>query len=128
MLHRFFLSPTHSNATFNSGKDENLISHIFISQVSTSTGVVSHFVNVQVVVPEAFILGSGELHVDMGSAINLVCIIEKVSALSLLLLTCVVSLRCGSHVLCVHTFSHLSYRARACARISLLMPDTTSML
>ena len=34
--------------------------------------------NVQVVVPEAFILGSGELHVDMGSAINLVCIIEKV--------------------------------------------------
>lgn len=35
--------------------------------------------NLQVVVPEAFILGSGELHVDMGSTINLVCIIEKVS-------------------------------------------------
>lgn len=34
--------------------------------------------NLQVVVPEAFILGSGELHVDMGSTINLVCIIEKV--------------------------------------------------
>lgn len=50
-------------------------SHI---KVSTSTGVISHFVNLQVVVPEAFILGSGELHVDMGSAINLVCIIEKV--------------------------------------------------
>lgn len=50
----------------------------FFFQVSTSTGVISHFVNVQVVVPEAFILGSGELHVDMGSAINLVCIIEKV--------------------------------------------------
>lgn len=49
-------------------------------QVSTSTGVISHFVNLQVVVPEAFILGSGELHVDMGSTINLVCIIEKVSA------------------------------------------------
>lgn len=47
-------------------------------QVSTSTGVISHFVNLQVVVPEAFILGSGELHVDMGSEINLVCIIEKV--------------------------------------------------
>ncbi|XP_055311234.1 lachesin isoform X3 [Sitodiplosis mosellana] len=46
-------------------------------QVSTSTGVISHFVNLQVVVPEAFILGSGELHVDMGSTINLVCIIEK---------------------------------------------------
>lgn len=49
-------------------------------KVSTSTGVISHFVNLQVVVPEAFILGSGELHVDMGSTINLVCIIEKVSA------------------------------------------------
>ncbi|XP_055530417.1 zwei Ig domain protein zig-8 isoform X2 [Wyeomyia smithii] len=46
-------------------------------QVSTPTGVISHFVNLQVVVPEAFILGSGELHVDMGSTINLVCIIEK---------------------------------------------------
>nr|XP_029722628.1 hemicentin-1-like [Aedes albopictus] len=45
--------------------------------VSTPTGVISHFVNLQVVVPEAFILGSGELHVDMGSTINLVCIIEK---------------------------------------------------
>lgn len=56
----------------------NYIGHNF-SQVSTSTGVISHFVNLQVVVPEAFILGSGELHVDMGSAINLVCIIEKVS-------------------------------------------------
>ncbi|XP_017074901.1 hemicentin-2 isoform X4 [Drosophila eugracilis] len=46
-------------------------------QVSTPTGIISHFVNLQVVVPEAFILGSGELHVDMGSTINLVCIIEK---------------------------------------------------
>jgi hypothetical protein len=57
------------------------LKHSFSSlqfQVSTSTGVISHFVNLQVVVPEAFILGSGELHVDMGSAINLVCIIEKV--------------------------------------------------
>lgn len=51
----------------------------FYLQVSTPTGVISHFVNLQVVVPEAFILGSGELHVDMGSTINLVCIIEKVS-------------------------------------------------
>lgn len=47
-------------------------------QVSTSTGVMSHYASLQVVVPEAFILGSGELHVDMGSALNLVCIIEKV--------------------------------------------------
>lgn len=49
------------------------------TQVSTPTGIISHFVNLQVVVPEVFILGSGELHVDMGSTINLVCIIEKVS-------------------------------------------------
>ncbi|XP_061503626.1 uncharacterized protein LOC1276929 isoform X1 [Anopheles gambiae] len=49
-------------------------------QVSTPTGIISHFVNLQVVVPEAFILGSGELHVDMGSTINLVCIIEKPTA------------------------------------------------
>lgn len=50
--------------------------HLF--QVATSTGVMSHYASLQVVVPEAFILGSGELHVDMGSALNLVCIIEKV--------------------------------------------------
>uniref|UniRef100_A0A182WCG0 Ig-like domain-containing protein n=1 Tax=Anopheles minimus TaxID=112268 RepID=A0A182WCG0_9DIPT len=48
-----------------------------VKWVSTPTGIISHFVNLQVVVPEAFILGSGELHVDMGSTINLVCIIEK---------------------------------------------------
>lgn len=57
------------------------LTHILslLLQVSTPTGIISHFVNLQVVVPEAFILGSGELHVDMGSTINLVCIIEKVS-------------------------------------------------
>lgn len=49
-----------------------------VLQVATSTGVVSHYASLQVVVPEAFILGSGEFHVDMGSALNLVCIIEKV--------------------------------------------------
>lgn len=44
---------------------------------------MSHYASLQVVVPEAFILGSGELHVDMGSALNLVCIIEKVIFLSI---------------------------------------------
>ncbi|EDS40312.1 conserved hypothetical protein [Culex quinquefasciatus] len=58
-----------------------------IKPVSTPTGVISHFVNLQVVVPEAFILGSGELHVDMGSTINLVCIIEKLSTTKLALNT-----------------------------------------
>lgn len=56
-----------------------LNSHFLCSQVSTSTGVLSHAASLQVIVPEAFILGSGELHVDMGSALNLVCIIEKVT-------------------------------------------------
>jgi hypothetical protein len=39
---------------------------------------MSHFVDLHIVVPEAFILGSGEHHVDVGSGISLVCIIEKV--------------------------------------------------
>lgn len=47
-------------------------------QVSRSTGILSHFVNLHIVIPEAFILGSDEHHVDVGSIINLVCIIEKV--------------------------------------------------
>ncbi|KAF7989864.1 hypothetical protein HCN44_008538 [Aphidius gifuensis] len=46
-------------------------------QVSRSTGIISHFVNLNVVIPEAFILGSEEHHVDVGSIISLVCIIEK---------------------------------------------------
>ncbi|XP_065368315.1 hemicentin-1 isoform X2 [Calliphora vicina] len=53
------------------------VDRVGVNWVSTPTGIISHFVNLQVVVPEAFILGSGELHVDMGSTINLVCIIEK---------------------------------------------------
>lgn len=40
---------------------------------------MSHFVNLHIVVPEAFILGSGEHHVDTGSTISLICMIEKVS-------------------------------------------------
>ena len=51
---------------------------IFSLQVARSTGILSHFVNLNIVIPEAFILGSGEHHVDVGSIINLVCIIEKV--------------------------------------------------
>ncbi|XP_023720928.1 peroxidasin isoform X2 [Cryptotermes secundus] len=46
-------------------------------QISTGTGIMSHFVDLHIVVPEAFILGSGEHHVDVGSGISLVCIIEK---------------------------------------------------
>jgi hypothetical protein len=47
-------------------------------QVATESGVSSQSATLDVIVPEAFILGSGELHVDMGSILSLVCIIEKV--------------------------------------------------
>ncbi|KAL7630978.1 UNVERIFIED_CONTAM: hypothetical protein RMT77_018736 [Armadillidium vulgare] len=46
-------------------------------QISTGTGIISHFVNLHVIVPEAFILGNSEYHVQTGSAINLYCIVEQ---------------------------------------------------
>jgi len=39
---------------------------------------VSYLVHLVVAVPEAFILGNGEYHIEEGSTISLVCIIEKV--------------------------------------------------
>lgn len=47
-------------------------------QVSTGSGTLSRLVHLHIAVPEAFILGADEHHVDAGSTINLVCIIEKV--------------------------------------------------
>lgn len=47
-------------------------------QVSTASGTLSRLVHLHIAVPEAFILGADEHHVDAGSTINLVCIIEKV--------------------------------------------------
>lgn len=47
-------------------------------QVSTGSGTLSRLVELHIAVPEAFILGADEHHVDVGSTINLVCIIEKV--------------------------------------------------
>ncbi|XP_061720687.1 lachesin-like isoform X2 [Cydia pomonella] len=46
-------------------------------QVSTAQGPLSRLVALHVLVPEAFILGADEHHVDAGSTISLVCIIEK---------------------------------------------------
>jgi len=46
-------------------------------QVSTSTGTISKKVILSVVRPEAFILGGDEYHIDRGSQISLVCVIEK---------------------------------------------------
>merc|ERR1711997_523464 len=49
----------------------------YVCQVSTSTGVKSHYFNLHVIVPTAFILGSDEYHTQAGNAISLVCIIEN---------------------------------------------------
>ncbi|OXA36805.1 Nephrin [Folsomia candida] len=46
-------------------------------QVSTGTGIVSYLVHLHIAVPESFILGNGEYHIEQGSTINLVCVIEK---------------------------------------------------
>ncbi|KAL4704928.1 hypothetical protein ACJJTC_009286 [Scirpophaga incertulas] len=46
-------------------------------QVSTAGGTLSRLVSLWVAVPEAFILGAGEHHVDAGSTLSLVCIIDK---------------------------------------------------
>jgi hypothetical protein len=51
----------------------------WLFQISTGTGIMSSFINLHIVVPEVHIDGPSELHVDMGSIINLLCIIEKVS-------------------------------------------------
>nr|CAD7456582.1 unnamed protein product [Timema tahoe] len=45
--------------------------------VATGSGTISHYFNLHVVVPSAFILGSGEYHIGEGSTISLVCIIEN---------------------------------------------------
>ncbi|KAK3919043.1 Hemicentin-1, partial [Frankliniella fusca] len=47
--------------------------------VATGQGKISHYFNLHVMVPTAFILGSGEYHIGEGSTISLVCIIENSS-------------------------------------------------
>ncbi|CAL4149298.1 unnamed protein product [Meganyctiphanes norvegica] len=46
-------------------------------QVSTASGIISLFVKLDVVTPEARILGQGQYHVNHGSPIRLTCIITK---------------------------------------------------
>lgn len=48
-------------------------------QVSSGRGVISHLFNLNVLVPQAHILGAQEYHVQQGTVISLVCIIENVS-------------------------------------------------
>ena len=47
--------------------------------MSTSSGSMSHYYNLAVIVPRAYILGSEEYYAQTGTAISLVCIIEDVS-------------------------------------------------
>jgi hypothetical protein len=49
-----------------------------IFQVSTETGIMIYYDNVSVIVPDTSIVGGSEYHVDMGSAIQLTCIIRNV--------------------------------------------------
>ena len=53
-------------------------------QVSTSTGSLSHYYNLAIIVPRAFILGADEYYAMAGGDISLVCIIEDVSLLNLM--------------------------------------------
>lgn len=82
-------------------------------QVSTGSGTLSLFVNLQIVVPEAFILGSDEHHVDAGSVINLVCIIEKVSP----------SPRPPSHSPRRWSYTYVVYAESDAASIRILVPQ-----
>ena len=47
--------------------------------MSTETGSVSHYYNLHIVVPRAYILGADEYYAKAGGDIALVCIIEDVS-------------------------------------------------
>ena len=51
---------------------------MFVIQVSTSTGSVSHYYNLGIIVPRAYILGADEYYAMAGGDISLVCIIEDV--------------------------------------------------
>ena len=54
------------------------ITHFFLTQVTTDSGnIKSHRVELKVETPEAFILADEEYHIDTGSSLSLVCIIEK---------------------------------------------------
>ena len=50
-----------------------------LMKVSTSTGSLSHYYNLAIIVPRAYILGADEYYAMAGGDISLVCIIEDVS-------------------------------------------------
>jgi hypothetical protein len=49
--------------------------------VPTDLGLVSHQVQLEVLVPDVFILGPKDLIVDRGTTLSLVCIVENVRTL-----------------------------------------------
>jgi len=49
---------------------------VYVCQVSTSTGSLSHYYNLAIIVPRAYILGADEYYAMAGGDISLVCIIE----------------------------------------------------
>lgn len=57
---------------------------VILFQVSTGVGTISHYYNLHVVTPYAYIEGNGEYHIGEGSTISLVCIVENVSCFSAL--------------------------------------------
>lgn len=52
-------------------------SGFYICQVSTEKGLVSHQVQLDVLIPEVFILGQKDLIIDQGTTLSLVCIVEN---------------------------------------------------
>lgn len=53
---------------------------VFLLQVGTGTGIMTHYFNLFVIVPTAVIAGNNEYHIGEGSSITLLCTIENVSA------------------------------------------------
>ena len=59
---------------------DGIISNVFFNvlfKVTTEEGIRSHRVELKVETPEAFILAEDEYHIERGSSLSLVCIIEK---------------------------------------------------
>ena len=50
---------------------------LIVLKVTTEEGIRSHRVELKVETPEAFILAEDEYHIERGSSLSLVCIIEK---------------------------------------------------
>ena len=67
---------THKDDFTDGGNDVNDT----MLQVSTSTGSLSHYYNLAIIVPRAYILGADEYYAMAGGDISLVCIIEDVSS------------------------------------------------